>query len=116
MNITWNEREKNFIRENAGSMKDTLLVQELAKQTGRVASLQAVRKIRRGLGIIKCCGRGICRIATNKNSVNQKTEESPNRPITSEVLNLDLSTEELESIYVTGQKAMQELSDQDLSN
>jgi len=62
MNKVWSESEKKFIKNNAGTMKDADMVAHLSKITGRKISLQALRKQRRRLGILKQCGRGICQI------------------------------------------------------
>jgi len=62
MNCVWTNSERQFIKDNAHTMKDTEMVSELSRMTGRMISLQALRKQRRKLGIIKCQGRGVCQI------------------------------------------------------
>jgi len=59
MNVKWTEEDKAYIRENAESMKDQEIANTLTQRSGRVVSLQAVRKMRQKLGIKKKCGRGI---------------------------------------------------------
>lgn len=60
MNIKWTEREKEYIRDNAATVKDKDLAANLTEMSGRKITLDAVRKIRQKLGIIKKSGRGIC--------------------------------------------------------
>jgi len=60
MNIKWTVEEKEFIRENAGSMKDKDLAQKLCDKSGRHVTVDALRKVRQKLGIKKKHGRGIC--------------------------------------------------------
>jgi transposase len=56
----WSETEKQFIIQNAGKMKDGEVAAALTRITGRTISLQAVRKQRQKLGIVKRPGRGLC--------------------------------------------------------
>jgi transposase len=60
MNIKWTVEEKEFIRENAGFMKDKELAQRLTDKSGRSVTVDALRKVRQKLGIKKKHGRGIC--------------------------------------------------------
>jgi len=60
MNIKWTIEEKEFIRENAGFMKDKELAQRLCDKSGRDITVDALRKVRQKLGIKKKHGRGIC--------------------------------------------------------
>ena len=60
MNIKWTLEEKEFIRDNAGFMKDKELAQALADKSGRPVTIDALRKVRQKLGIKKRHGRGIC--------------------------------------------------------
>ena len=60
MNIKWSEDEKDFIRANASVMKDAEMADYLTDITGRLVTLDAVRKVRQKLGITKKPGRGIC--------------------------------------------------------
>jgi len=66
MNVKWTEEDKTFVRENADSMKDQEIANTLSQRSGRVVSLQAVRKMRQKLGIKKKCGRGLCGLDENK--------------------------------------------------
>lgn len=68
MNQVWKEHEKAFIRDNADTMKDRELAVELTKNTGRIVTVQAVRKQRQKLGITKERGRGICSVVQNQRS------------------------------------------------
>ena len=60
MNIKWTTEEKEFIKENAGFMKDKDLAQKLCDKSGRHITVDALRKVRQKLGIKKKHGRGIC--------------------------------------------------------
>lgn len=60
MNKTWSEAEKQFVKDNAGTIKDRELVDALMKFSGRKISLEALRKKRQELGIKKSSGRGVC--------------------------------------------------------
>ena len=60
MNIKWSEDEKDFIRANAAAMKDVEMADYLTAHTGRLVTLDAIRKVRQKLGIAKKPGRGIC--------------------------------------------------------
>lgn len=62
MNLIWTNSEKNYIKKNAAIKTDEELTAELQKMSFRHISLQSVRKQRRKLGILKCSGRGICKI------------------------------------------------------
>lgn len=62
MNKVWKEHEQQFIRDNAGRMKDKELAVKLTQITGRHVTIQAVRKQRQKMGIEKAKGRGICKI------------------------------------------------------
>lgn len=48
----WSEENKQFLKSEAGKMKD----QEIAAVLNR--SLKSVREMRRRMGLIKLCGRG----------------------------------------------------------
>jgi hypothetical protein len=65
MNKIWSETEKDYIRNNAEKLKDKEIAAKLTEMTGRVISLQAVRKQRQKLGITKAPGRGKCGLAQN---------------------------------------------------
>jgi len=62
MNNRWNAKDKQFIREHAHDMKDKDLAKELSLRNQRNISLDAVRKLRQRLGIIKKSGRGRCEL------------------------------------------------------
>ena len=62
MNIKWTEKERQFIIDNAATMKDKDLAEKISQLAGRVVTLDAVRKVRQKLGIKKKRGRGICGI------------------------------------------------------
>jgi hypothetical protein len=62
MNRKWAEKDLQYIRENAGALKDRELAAELTKRSGRPVTLGAVRKMRQRLGIEKKSGRGICKL------------------------------------------------------
>jgi len=75
MNQVWKENEKNFIKENAQTMKDKEIAENLTKISGRVVTVQAVRKQRQKLGITKARGRGICAV------VEPETKETTSHEI-----------------------------------
>ena len=62
MNRKWSEKDLQYIRENAGALKDRELATELTERSGRCVTLGAVRKMRQRLGIEKKSGRGICKL------------------------------------------------------
>lgn len=62
MNVKWTESDKNFVRDNAHSMKDVEIAAALTESTGRIVTLQAVRKMRQKLGVKKASGRGIIKV------------------------------------------------------
>ena len=59
MNRKWTESERRFIVENAHRLTDNDIADRLTRSTGRSISVNAVRKTRQRLGIIKQSGRGI---------------------------------------------------------
>ena len=61
-NRVWRRAEKDYIRQNAGKMKDKELAEKLEKRTGRKISLQSVRKQRQKLKLAKKPGRGRCEL------------------------------------------------------
>lgn len=69
MNRIWTDAERQFVIENANVMKDSEIAVHLTRISGRMVSLQAVRKQRQKLGIAKKPGRGICSVV--------KQEENP---------------------------------------
>jgi len=62
MNIKWTLEDKQFVRENASIIKDKDLAIVLSRRNQRIISLDAVRKLRQRLGIIKKSGRGRCEL------------------------------------------------------
>jgi len=62
MNNKWTENDKNFLRDNASKMKDIEIAEALTKSSGRIVSLEAVRKMRQKLGVKKASGRGIVKV------------------------------------------------------
>jgi hypothetical protein len=64
MNIVWNEKERNYIKEKAGDMTDAEIAAELSGMTGRHITLQAARRQRQRMGIRKMQGRGVCRLVS----------------------------------------------------
>ena len=62
MNIKWTLEDKQFIRDNASNTKDKDLAIELSQRNQRIISIDAVRKLRQRLGIIKKSGRGKCEL------------------------------------------------------
>ena len=62
MNIKWTMSDKQFIKDNASHIKDKDLAKELSLRNQRSISLDAVRKLRQRLGIIKKSGRGKCEL------------------------------------------------------
>lgn len=66
MNAKWSENEKNYVRDNADSMKDEEIAKNLTVITQRKVTVPAVRRIRRMLGLKKKSGRGLCGIRKEK--------------------------------------------------
>ena len=62
MNIKWTEKERQFIIDNAATMKDKDLAEKISQMADRTVTLDAVRKVWQKLGIKKKRGRGICGI------------------------------------------------------
>lgn len=60
MNVKWTEEEKDYIRDNAQTMKDKDLAKNLSDMSGRTITVDALRKVRQKIGIKKKHGRGIC--------------------------------------------------------
>ena len=58
----WNAVRDDYIRQNAGLMKDQKLADEMTRIFGYPFSMVAVRLRRRSLGIQKENGRGRCEI------------------------------------------------------
>lgn len=68
MNKLWADHEKQFIMENSGRMKDRELAATLTKITGRIVTLEAVRKQRQGMGVKKRQGRELCEVVSVRGS------------------------------------------------
>ena len=62
MNIKWTAADKQFVRENASTVKDKDLATVLSNRNQRSISIDAVRKLRQRLGVIKKSGRGRCEL------------------------------------------------------
>mgnify|MGYP003138474159 FL=1 len=62
MNTKWTSKDKQFVREHASHIKDKDLAIELSLRNKRTVTLDAVRKLRQRLGIIKKSGRGRCEL------------------------------------------------------
>ena len=62
MNTKWTLKDKQFVREHASHVKDKDLAVELSLRNKRPVTLDAVRKLRQRLGIIKKSGRGRCEL------------------------------------------------------
>lgn len=68
----WTAAEKEFIKQNAGTMRDVDVQDKLQKLSGYKFSLQAIRKQRQLLGLWKMRGRGKCQIVGENISINSK--------------------------------------------
>ena len=62
MYTKWTLKDKQFVREHASYVKDKDLAIELGLRNKRTVTLEAVRKLRQRLGIIKKSGRGRCEL------------------------------------------------------
>ena len=71
MNKVWTKEEKQYIIDHANTMKDIDMVIALSQMTKRNITLQSLRKQRRGLGIIKKSGRGICKVIIKNDAANK---------------------------------------------
>jgi len=58
----WNAARNDFIKRNAGLMKDEDLAVEMTRMFGHKFSVAAVRLQRRSLGVKKENGRGRCEV------------------------------------------------------
>ena len=74
MGERWTNHERDFIRLNADTMKDSQIANELSRLTGRTIQTQSVRKQRQKLGIRKLRGRGYCQVV--KEEVENDAEKS----------------------------------------
>jgi hypothetical protein len=59
---TWSEAEKEFVRQNAGRMKDADVAATLSRICGRAITVASVRHCRQNLGLKKRRGRGLCEV------------------------------------------------------
>ncbi len=66
MNSKWGISEDQYIRNNAATLKDEQIADNLTKLLSRQVSTQAVRKRRQKLGIHKQKGRGKCALVEQK--------------------------------------------------
>lgn len=57
MNKNWSEAEKNYIRENYVEETDESLASNLTKMTGKLRKMEAVKKQRQRMNLIKKSGR-----------------------------------------------------------
>ena len=79
MNIKWTEDEKDYIRENAATMKDIDIAGNLTIKSGRNITLDAVRKVRQKRGIIKNPRRGVCGVVYDKTEAQHDEQQSQER-------------------------------------
>ena len=73
----WSDVEKNFIRDNAATMKDGDAAEALSKIVGRPISVYAWRRQRQMMGIKKGRGRGICKVVSAVPEVGTTTTVVP---------------------------------------
>jgi hypothetical protein len=76
MNIKWSNEERDYIRENAATMKDVDIAGELTLIAGRVVTLDAVRKVRQKMGIVKKPGRGVCGVVYDSSEASHASHEN----------------------------------------
>ncbi len=62
-NHLWTDYELQFVRQNAGVLKDVEIARKLSAVCGRLVTLHSVRKARQKLGIFKRRGRGMCELS-----------------------------------------------------
>lgn len=79
MNKIWSDSERQFIVNNAGKLKDKQLAAKLTQMTGRLISIQSVRKQRQKLGITKKPGRGKCEVQGD--NTKKMTVDSITNPV-----------------------------------
>lgn len=70
MRKNWTYSDKQFIRDNANTMKDADIAIELSRRSNRPITIHAVRKQRNKMGIIKKPGRGVCKTMVQEKGVN----------------------------------------------
>ena len=61
MRQIWSYSDRQFIKDNANTMKDYDIAIELSKRCNRLVTTHAVRKQRQQMGILKQPGRGVCK-------------------------------------------------------
>jgi hypothetical protein len=61
-NYRWTDAELNFIRANVALMKDDVLAVALTRLCGRLVTVDALRHVRKRLGLLKRPGRGRCEL------------------------------------------------------
>lgn len=72
----WTDAEREYIRKNAGILKDRQIAVNLTKITGRKITADSVsQQRRRVLGIKKAHGHGVCRIVSDKSDKNKSSTE-----------------------------------------
>jgi len=75
---TWTDDEKQFVLDNASTMKDAELTAALKDKFNKNVSMQTVRKQRIALGIKKEAGRGVCKVRPSQTNL---VTDGPNSPV-----------------------------------
>lgn len=91
MNKKWSEAEREFIRQNAGVLKDTEGAAKLSVIMGRPVSVHAWRKQRQKLGLRKSAGRSVCKLAEGEPVTSLALAPAP-APTITEVVTQDAPT------------------------
>ena len=73
-NYVWNMERDNFVRENAGRLKDADLAVEMTRRFGHPFSLAAIRLQRKKLGVFKENGRGLCKVKNRDGASDRKSD------------------------------------------
>jgi hypothetical protein len=68
MKHKWLDKEKEFIKLNAGILTDRQLAIRLSKMYNTELTMESVRKQRQKMGIKKKHGRGVCKLQEPKNN------------------------------------------------
>ncbi len=79
MNQIWQDHEKEYIRQHAATMKDREIAAKLNELGSRPITLQAVRKQRQKMGIVKAPGRGKCELQDKRNIPNRQMAKNEAR-------------------------------------
>lgn len=66
MNNVWNNKEREFIRQNVEKYTDEVGATKLSEVVNRAISMASYRKQRQKLGLRKQCGRGISKLVKGK--------------------------------------------------